>query len=272
MLYKEGKLYDSYLSKNDYLHWSKDHAIKELITQTISSGGAATIDDNSCLVLEIPTPIYPPYIIMQPSYMKYQDTFYEIYQDNPFDIMDAGMKIAIHTLLREKNKFYFMNNFGYFTGLCFFFEIRESNELKEDTMHVWVRHRYELPVEGTRIEIPHISKEVMEKIYALEKSDFMVKDRERLRLESKLRISIKGVRKIKLESDTEMDNFLSLIITPEMTLKCLIFYGMEKWLQKGGAIAFIKEYLKEQKIDIRKLAQEKNILTKEIETICSYFD
>ena len=103
MLYKEGKLYDSYLSKNNYLHWSKDHAIKELISQTISSGGTATLDDNSCLVLEIPTPIYSPHIIMQPSYMKYQDTFYEIYQDNPFDIMDAGMKIAFIHIKRKSN-------------------------------------------------------------------------------------------------------------------------------------------------------------------------
>lgn len=201
MLYKEGMLYDSYLSKTDYLHWSKYHAIKELISQTISNGGTVTLDDNSCLVLEIPTPIYSPHIIMHSSY--------EIYQDNPFDIMDAGMKIAIHTLLIEKTKFYFMNNLGYFTGLCFFFEFSESNELKEDTMHVFVRHMYEIQVMGTRIEISNICVEEMKKINVREKPDFMSKDRERLRLESKIIMSLKEIRRIKLESDKEIDNFLS---------------------------------------------------------------
>lgn len=264
MLYKEGMLYDSYLSKNDYLHWRKNHAIKELISQTISNSGTVTLNDKSCLVLEIPTPIYPPHVIMYSSY--------EIYHDNPFDIMDAGMKIAIQTLLREKTKFYFMNNLGFFTGLCFLFEFSESNELKEDTMHVFVRHRNELAIMGTRIEIPNISVKDLEKINALGKPDFMIKDKERLRLESKIIIFMRGKRRIKVELDKEIDAFLSQIISPEIRLGWAIFYNMEKWVKKGGPIAFLKECLQEQKIDIRKLAEEKNMLTNEIEKICSYLD
>lgn len=265
MIYKELKRYDSYIPKDSYLHWNKDYALKELIKQVIDCDGSVTINDSSCLVLEFPNAIYPPYMLM--------NGLGNNYRENPFAVMNAGMKVAIYTLLRDNIRFYFMNNLGSFTGLDFMFEFKESDELNIETMHVYVRHRYELHVRGTRIEIPNITIDELERIKTVELTNIMKKDIEKLSLESKLLMFKYGMSKIKVSMDKEIDKLLLELNTNEMKLYCAIFYDVKEWSQKGGAIAFIKEYLKEKQIDLRKIAKEKNILTKELDCLlCSYFD
>lgn len=244
-------MHNLYLTKEYCPYWKREHALKELITRTISKQGSVDLkkserDQSTYLVLSMPKPL-----------LSVQDA---LYGNNPFDSLDEGFKIAILVFLREGSTRFRMDN----DSIMFIFELIQADWLEEETLHVrTMALHYGEYGPGTSIRISNVSQEELDYIYALQETDFMKADKARgASKEIKERLE----KIIEEERKYFRTNFSSI----EILLKWLSL-GIEEMKNKGKdqIKEFIEEYAQEHQINLKKYDGNKEVL-KEINQAYSW--